>query len=206
MSTTALTCSTTASSDDDADAPASDADNPPERAARPRIETELDVRVDVPGARPDASWLRDRLLESLAHIERPVRQLAVTIVGDERMRGLNREHRGGTDTTDVLSFEHSEPDEPVEADIVICADEAARRAAEMEHPVERELLLYALHGLLHCAGFDDHTDEGFIAMHAEEDRILTAIGVGATFSREASGHDERFGPGKGLVTEDDPGD
>ncbi len=86
----------------------------------------------------------------------------------------------------------------MEADIVVCADEAARRATEFDdsvagpvvHPVEQELLLYALHGVLHCAGFDDHTRQGFNAMHAEEDRILSAIGVGATFSRGASGHDD----------------
>ena len=197
MSTTASTCCTTASADDDEDASSSDADNPPERTARSAAGTELEVSVetvDVP-AGLDTSWLRHRLQDTLAYLERPVAQLAITVVGDERMRELNRKHRGETETTDVLSFEHSDPGKPVEADIVVCADEAARRAAELKHPVERELLLYALHGLLHCAGFDDHTDEGFLAMHAEEDRILTAIGVGATFSREASGHDERFGPG-----------
>ena len=161
--------------------------------------------VDVP-AGLDATWLRDRLQDALVHIERPVAQLAVTIVADGRMRELNRKHRGEKETTDVLSFEHSDPGEPVEADIVVCADEAARRAAELKHPVERELLLYALHGLLHCAGYDDHTDEGFLAMHAEEDRILAAIGVGATFSRGASGHDERSGHGNQLVTEDHPVD
>jgi ssRNA-specific RNase YbeY (16S rRNA maturation enzyme) len=51
----------------------------------------------------------------------------------------------------------------------------------MDISIEREVLLYALHGILHCAGFDDRTPQDFEAMHAEEDRILLAIDVGATF-------------------------
>ena len=88
----------------------------------------------------------------------------------------------------------------IEADVVVCVDEAARRSAELGHSLERELLLYALHGVLHCAGFDDQTDEGFEAMHAEEDRILSVIGVGPTFDRGSSGHDDRRD--SRLVTED----
>ena len=65
-----------------------------------------------------------------------------------------------------------------------------------EDSIEQELLLYALHGVLHCAGFDDRTNDDFEAMHVEEDRILTAIGVGPTFARDASGHDGRRKPKK----------
>ena len=59
---------------------------------------------------------------------------------------------------------------------------ARRRARAEGVPVERELLLYALHGMLHLAGFDDRTDRDFAAMHRTEDDILTRIGVGAVFS------------------------
>jgi rRNA maturation RNase YbeY len=147
---------------------------------------------------PSAS--RCSVIAALTHVARPVERVTVTIVGDEKMRALNETHRGVSDTTDVLSFERREDEDAIEADIVICADEAARRATEFAHPIERELLLYALHGVLHCAGFDDQTNEDFEAMHVEEDRILTAIGVGPTFARDSSGHDDRRAPK--TVTED----
>ena len=73
----------------------------------------------------------------------------------------------------------------IQAEIAVCVDEARRRAAELNHSVERELLLYCIHGVLHCAGFDDQTESGFAAMHAEEDRILNLVGVGATFHADA---------------------
>lgn len=107
--------------------------------------------------------------------------LHVVLVDDVEMDRLHRSHAGVAGPTDVLTFPHSEPGEPIEADAALCVDEAARRASDFGHAVERELLLYAVHALLHCAGHDDHEPAAHARMHAEEDRILEAIGVGATF-------------------------
>ena len=41
-----------------------------------------------------------------------------------------------------------------------------------------------VHGILHCCGFDDHDEESHQKMHAEEDRILNAIGVGTVWSSD----------------------
>ncbi|MHC4979114.1 MAG: rRNA maturation RNase YbeY [Planctomycetota bacterium] len=212
MKVTDTTTQRTALSTDDGDGSAADTDTPPEPAEPPasaakRAPDALAERLEVqrlPGDNPhnlsvNERWLHDRLVSALAHVARPVERITVTIVGDEKMRALNQTHRAVSDTTDVLSFERRGNDDAIEADIVICADEAARRAAELDHSLEQELLLYALHGVLHCAGFDDQTNEDFEAMHVEEDRILTAIGVGPTFARDSSGHDDRRQPK--IVTE-----
>src|SRR5437660_12213019 len=66
-------------------------------------------------------------------------------------------------------------------EIVICIPEARRRAAEHGTRVRNELLLYALHGMLHLCGMDDRTQKGFERMHRMEDRILTKLGLGAVF-------------------------
>ncbi|MFO0874490.1 MAG: rRNA maturation RNase YbeY [Phycisphaerales bacterium] len=112
-------------------------------------------------------------------------RVSVRVVGDPTMRALHGRHCGDHTTTDVLTFPQMEQeagDGTVDVDIAVCADEAARHAATRGHGVDRELLLYVVHGLLHCAGHDDHDDAAYEAMHAEEDRILEAIGVGATFA------------------------
>jgi probable rRNA maturation factor len=204
MSETDSTTRCTKASAEDGDGSAADPDNPAERSEPPPAETgpvvraPLDrievVRLAGRGSNHvtiDTGWLREHLAAAVALVDKPVERIGITVVGDEKMRSLNQAHRGVADTTDVLAFEHREDDPAIEADIVVCADEAARRAAELDHTIERELLLYALHGVLHCAGFDDHTNEDFEAMHVEEDRILTAIGVGPTFARDASGHADR---------------
>ncbi|MHC4650086.1 MAG: rRNA maturation RNase YbeY [Planctomycetota bacterium] len=157
MKVTDTTTQRTALSTDDGDGSAADTDTPPEPAEPPasaakRAPDALAERLEVqrlPGDNPhnlsvNERWLHDRLVSALAHVARPVERITVTIVGDEKMRALNQTHRAVSDTTDVLSFERRGNDDAIEADIVICADEAARRAAELDHSLEQELLLYAL--------------------------------------------------------------
>jgi rRNA maturation RNase YbeY len=134
----------------------------------------------------DHAWLAGRFSAALKHIPQPVQRVSVLIVNDERMTDLNRHHLGVEGTTDVLAFPAIAAGEAIDADIAICADAARRQAEKRGHRPDRELLLYALHGLLHCAGFDDRTESAAAAMHAEEDRILGAIGVGPMFAGEPS--------------------
>jgi probable rRNA maturation factor len=70
----------------------------------------------------------------------------------------------------------------LDVDLLVCADEAGRQAELRGFTVERELLLYIVHGVLHCLGFDDHNETDSARMHAEEDRLLAAAGVGATYA------------------------
>ena len=84
---------------------------------------------------------------------------------------------------DVLTFplETDSGGHTISGEIVVCVPEARRRARERGIPLEREVLLYALHGMLHLIGYDDRTDAGFAKMHRIEDDILTALGVGPVF-------------------------
>jgi probable rRNA maturation factor len=113
----------------------------------------------------------------------PVARVTVEVIDDHRMTALHERFSNVPGTTDVLTFPASGPGEPVEVDIAICVDEAARQATTRGHELRRELLLYALHGVLHCTGFDDRTPAEHARMHAEEDRILQAIGLGVVYAR-----------------------
>src|SRR4051794_17719237 len=85
---------------------------------------------------------------------------AVEFVSEERIRELNRDHRGVDEATDVLAFgvdEDGPAAEPRElGDIVVC----------VEHTVDvREAIV---HGALHLTGMDHETDEGeMLALQAE---------------------------------------
>jgi probable rRNA maturation factor len=91
--------------------------------------------------------------------------VAVEFVGGERIRALNRDHRGKDATTDVLSF-------PIDED----GDAPALGERELgdvvispEHTVDlREAIV---HGVLHLTGMDHETDEG--EMLALQREILT---------------------------------
>lgn len=118
-------------------------------------------------------------------------EVRARIVGDDEMAALHLRHSNIEGTTDVLTFDlRDDPMNltgPLDTDLVACADVARREAAQRGHSGERELLLYILHGALHCLGFDDHTDEGFDAMHAAEDELLAAVGVGPLFHTPEKG-------------------
>ena len=130
------------------------------------------------------SSLRTEALAAVLALARPG-EVRVRLVADPEMADAHLKFSKIPGTTDVLTFDLAEgataQGEPFDVDILACVDEARRQAAARSLPVERELLLYILHGALHCLGFDDHDDAGFERMHAEEDRILVSIGIGPLF-------------------------
>jgi len=148
-------------------------------------EPKLSLTCDVESDDCDEGWLCRQVEAACPHLPRDVGRLAVRIVGDAEMTDLHRRFHDDPTTTDVLTFDAGAAEGPIEVDIAVCLDEARRNASERGHDVDRELLLYIVHGLLHCCGHDDHEDEAHARMHAEEDRILTAIGVGPVYGGEA---------------------
>ena len=67
-------------------------------------------------------------------------------------------------------------------EVIICVPEALRQARHRNIDPRQELLLYALHGMLHLCGFDDRTAPRYRRMHRMEDTILTRLGGGPIFS------------------------
>ncbi len=122
---------------------------------------------------------------ALAIIGRPG-EVRARIVGDEEMAEAHARYKDVPGTTDVLTFDLSEQD-PLDIDLLVCAHEAERRAEELDHPATHELVLYIIHGVLHCVGFDDASPADAEAMHREEDRILSAVGLGPVFSSGREG-------------------
>lgn len=141
-------------------------------------------------AREDAAWVRAHAERALAELARPG-EVRVLVVDDAAMGDAHERYAGVVGTTDVLTFDLSDgrsaAGAALDADIYVCADEACRQAGARGHEPKRELLLYILHGVLHCLGYDDHDDDRYAAMHAAEDALLERLGVGATFTRASAG-------------------
>ncbi len=110
--------------------------------------------------------------------------LDLALVDDSEIRRLERQFFGQDETTDVISFDLSEPGEPQRTlCIAVNADEARRQARRRGHGVETELALYVVHGLLHQFGFDDVDPTAAERMHRMEDRILEDEGFGVVYER-----------------------
>jgi probable rRNA maturation factor len=138
-------------------------------------------------AEPARRWIEDHARRAIAGLG-ATGEVRVRVVGDEAMAAAHSGFAGVEGTTDVLTFDLAEPGQSsLDVDILVCIDEARRQAAARGHGVERELLLYIVHGVLHCLGHDDHDPAAAARMHAEEDRILESLGVGATYAASRGG-------------------
>jgi probable rRNA maturation factor len=91
-------------------------------------------------------------------------EFAICLVSDRKMREFNRRYRDRDTPTDVLAFpgdaEGETPGKRYLGDIAISVETAARQARQMEHSLDRELEILALHGYLHLLGFDHERDSG----------------------------------------------
>ena len=170
--------------------PACSAEEPPERSPElGGLVVDLTLSREASTAIDGSAeaWLVEQARRVAGHLDLEG-ELRVRVVDDAEMARAHEKHLGDPSTTDVMTFDLAEGaavrGAPVDADLLVCADEAARKASEHGYPVERELLLYVVHGLLHCLGHDDHDEASYQRMHALEDELLEAIGVGATFMPE----------------------
>ena len=130
------------------------------------------------------------------------------ITGDETVQDLNRRFRGLDEVTDVLSFsaEHSghwggedeedgfllqDPDDtvmpgfilpseepPPLGEVIISLPQTQRQADERNVPLESELALLIVHGVLHLVGYDHLEPEDLERMQSKE---RAALGMGSSF-------------------------
>ena len=92
----------------------------------------------------------------------PEAELSVEIVGNARIRRLNREYRQHDFPTDVLAFPMREapgPRTPLLGDVVISFQKATEQASESHHSLDEELSKLLTHGILHLLGYDHERGE-----------------------------------------------
>jgi probable rRNA maturation factor len=105
-------------------------------------------------------------------------EISVAVVDDQKMHELNLKYLQHDYATDVLSFPlNDDEDGPLEGEVIVSIDTAEREAAEYGWKTEDELLLYAVHGVLHLVGYDDQDLKDRIAMREAEARYLARYGL-----------------------------
>jgi len=152
-----------------------------------------DLPIDV------ARWVR--LAQLVLERERvdqrfgPASEMSLIFVDETTIADLNERFLGATGPTDVLSFPMEEevplggrqpdqggrgpgsPTEPGEpptllGDVVVCPVVADRQARERSTPLDDELALLVVHGVLHLLDYDHAEPEEAIAMRRREQELL----------------------------------
>ncbi len=134
---------------------------------------EIDIAgPDVPGLPREE--LRRRLTDVMRREGCPEGfELSVLLTDDREISLLHEKWLGLPGPTDVLSFPQDDPRRgggpgASLGDVAISLDTAAGQAARAGIPLACEVLLLAVHGVLHLLGYDDTTEDGFRKMRERE--------------------------------------
>ena len=97
-------------------------------------------------------------------------QVDISLVDDEEIRTINREHRKVDAITDVLSFplgENGKYDQDPVSGAYMLGD-----------TLQREVAFLTVHSMLHLLGYD-HVDGGLeaVRMREREEAVLTSVGL-----------------------------
>jgi probable rRNA maturation factor len=155
-------------------------------------ETEASFDFDLEGI------AKDVINASLDEEEFPFEvEVGLTLVDNETIHELNREHRGIDRPTDVLSFplidypsagdfskiEDSddnfspESGEVMLGDIVISIPKVIEQAEEFNHSIKREYSFLIAHSMLHLMGYDHMEDDERVIMENKQSLILDNLGI-----------------------------
>ena len=149
----------------------------------------IDIQCD------DARWqpylgLVEMRLGALAHtLELPAHgEVSVKLTDDRQISYLNRDFRGKSGATNVLSFSAQDFTAPAEqnifpdiafslGDIVLAFDTLACEAGAADKDFADHLTHLLVHGLLHLLGYDHQNDTDAMQMEAREIVLLAGVGV-----------------------------
>lgn len=143
------------------------------------------ITIYACAGRQYAAHLRRYLPAAIRIVRSPLTELSVVLVNDETIARLHADHFADPATTDVITFplDMNARGKAITGELYLCVPMAQRQARLRGVAVRDELLLYAIHGVLHLSGHDDTTSRGYTRMHRKEDQILRLLGVGAIFAR-----------------------
>ncbi len=160
-----------------------------------------DILGDIPGMSTE-DWLMG-IAKAALDVALPgteTAQMSLLITNDDTVRGLNARFRGMDEVTDVLSFSaghagHWEgeaeppedtggfdfvmpPGEPAPlGEVIVSYPQAQRQAKERGAPLEHELALLVVHGVLHLTGHDHLDPEETALMQSKERTAMATLNI-----------------------------
>lgn len=103
--------------------------------------------------------------------------VSVHLIGDHKMRTINRQYRGKDSTTDVLSFAMSDgmsmPMSDELGDIFISIPRIHAQSREHDVSFREEFIRMLVHGILHLTGYDHVTQKDAQKMFGLQEKIVS---------------------------------
>lgn len=139
-----------------------------------------DRRLNLPFLR---RIIRHVLMEQLRV---PAADLCFHFVTAEEMARVNWQFLQHEGSTDVITFDYSQPagpapdarrqtPSPISGEAFICVADAVKQAGEFKTSWQSEVVRYAVHAVLHLRGYDDLQPAKRRVMKREENRLMREL-------------------------------
>lgn len=128
-----------------------------------------EISFKLPKPRKTSAWLRSVLRREGQELS----QVNYIFCSDAYLLNINKEFLNHHTLTDIITFDNSEPDGGLEADIFISIERVTENAEKMKIPFEDELHRVMVHGVLHLCGYGDKTRTEKAMMREKEDAYLS---------------------------------
>ena len=105
-------------------------------------------------------------------------ELEIIFLSNMAIKPVNEKYKHSNCATDVLSFDLGSCGQ-----ILISSDMALRNSRAFNTPLEKELVLYVIHGILHLFGYDDEKPKARSRMLKVQDSILEMLCAKVSLSK-----------------------
>ncbi len=110
--------------------------------------------------------------------------LTILLSDDKKLRTLNVTFRGKDKPTNVLSFPTR--DEDYLGDVAVAYGVTAKESREQKKQFADHATHLVVHGVLHLLGYDHETARAAKIMEPLETQILSELGIGDPYARNAA--------------------
>lgn len=125
---------------------------------------------NLTGARINKSYFQKLVRKIFRKLSIKNFKISLALVGEKRIKELNKKYRQQNKATDVLSFPYSKNS----GEIIICYPQAVRQKKDT---IRNELTLLLIHAILHLLGHKDDTEDDRQKMRAREQKIITQLKI-----------------------------
>ncbi len=148
---------------------------------------ELTIRNKTKKLKINLRLFKELLLCALDELKEQSYIINIILVNSKEIEKLNNQYLNHIGVTDVISFEYSKYEEnhngldnetenpEIWGDVVICPEVAIQNAAKFKTTVSKEIIRYAIHGILHLKGYNDETPEEQKLMRKMENTTITHL-------------------------------
>ncbi len=120
----------------------------------------------------DRSVLKRAIVSLFRRHRKALGSINYVFCSDSYLLSVNKQFLNHDFYTDILTFDLSDPGQPIEAEIYISIDRVRDNASTFDSSFKQELHRVIFHGALHLCGFDDKSPKKAQIMRKMEDKCL----------------------------------